>query len=220
VCTDMVLVWNDVRSATAADLGLSHKDIHEARAVRDAEEAGAGQLTMIYPPLRMRAFRPFASNRRGRRTVEVRNPVIAARRLNGECDGERRRFLLRSAHLLSSCAMGVCAHRDADARRGCAGSPLAVTAAAQAGGQSRRRRPLVSLALTSKPSEAVVSPRAGSCPGDRPRGCAAGHEGTITSELPQIKEEPVVHLRAAAMPPPPNPPISLPPRSQPNQAQR
>jgi len=42
VRTDIVPDENDVRPATAADLGLTRKDIHEARLVRDAELAKPG----------------------------------------------------------------------------------------------------------------------------------------------------------------------------------
>ena len=42
VRTDIVPDENDVRPATAADIGLSRKDIHEARLVRDAEKVEPG----------------------------------------------------------------------------------------------------------------------------------------------------------------------------------
>lgn len=42
VRTDIVPNGNDVRPATAADLGISRKEIHEARIVRDAEAASPG----------------------------------------------------------------------------------------------------------------------------------------------------------------------------------
>jgi hypothetical protein len=42
VRTDIVPDENDVRPATAAELGLSRKDIHEARLIRDAERADPG----------------------------------------------------------------------------------------------------------------------------------------------------------------------------------
>ena len=42
VRTDIVPDENDVRPATAAELGLSRKDIHEARLIRDAERAEPG----------------------------------------------------------------------------------------------------------------------------------------------------------------------------------
>ena len=40
--TDLVPVENEVRPATAADIGLTRKEIHEARQVRDAEKAEPG----------------------------------------------------------------------------------------------------------------------------------------------------------------------------------
>lgn len=48
VRTDIVLKQNDVRPATAADVGISRKDIHEARIIRDAEaeEPGIVQHTI------------------------------------------------------------------------------------------------------------------------------------------------------------------------------
>ena len=42
VRTDIVPNGNDVRPATAADLGLTRKEIHEARIIRDAEKADPG----------------------------------------------------------------------------------------------------------------------------------------------------------------------------------
>jgi hypothetical protein len=42
VRTDIVRNENDVRPATAADLGLSRKDIHEARIIRDADKELSG----------------------------------------------------------------------------------------------------------------------------------------------------------------------------------
>lgn len=42
VRTDIVPDENDVRPATAAEVGLSRKDIHEARQIRDAEETYPG----------------------------------------------------------------------------------------------------------------------------------------------------------------------------------
>lgn len=42
VRTDIVPDENDVRPATAAEVGLSRKQIHEAREIRDAEEAQPG----------------------------------------------------------------------------------------------------------------------------------------------------------------------------------
>ncbi|WP_156334055.1 MULTISPECIES: hypothetical protein [unclassified Shinella] len=42
VRSDIVPVGNDVRPATAAELGLSRKQVHEARTIRDAEKANPG----------------------------------------------------------------------------------------------------------------------------------------------------------------------------------
>lgn len=42
VRTDIVTEQNDVRPATAAEIGISRKDIHEARQIRDAEKADPG----------------------------------------------------------------------------------------------------------------------------------------------------------------------------------
>jgi hypothetical protein len=42
VRTDIVTEQNDVRPVTAAELGISRKDIHEARIIRDAEVAEPG----------------------------------------------------------------------------------------------------------------------------------------------------------------------------------
>ncbi|MGH1591795.1 hypothetical protein ACRBEV_29660 [Methylobacterium phyllosphaerae] len=44
VRTDIVPQGNDVRPATAADLGLTRKAIHEARQLRDAEAADPGVI--------------------------------------------------------------------------------------------------------------------------------------------------------------------------------
>jgi hypothetical protein len=38
--TDIVPDQNDVRPATAKQVGISRKDVHEARIIRDAEKAG------------------------------------------------------------------------------------------------------------------------------------------------------------------------------------
>jgi hypothetical protein len=42
VRTDIVPVGNDVRPATAAEIGLSRKEVHEARQIRDAERRDPG----------------------------------------------------------------------------------------------------------------------------------------------------------------------------------
>lgn len=42
VRTDIVPEQNDVRPATAAEIGLSRKEIYEARQIRDAEDAEPG----------------------------------------------------------------------------------------------------------------------------------------------------------------------------------
>lgn len=45
----IVLDGNDNRPATAADLGLSRKEIHEARQFRDAEKADPGITREAHP---------------------------------------------------------------------------------------------------------------------------------------------------------------------------
>ena len=47
VRTDIVPGENDVRPATAADIGLTRKDIHEARQFRDAERADPGIVRRV-----------------------------------------------------------------------------------------------------------------------------------------------------------------------------
>jgi hypothetical protein len=42
VRTDIVPVGNDVRPATAAEIGLSRKEVHKARQIRDAERRDPG----------------------------------------------------------------------------------------------------------------------------------------------------------------------------------
>ena len=45
VRTDIVADHNDVRPATAADLGIRRDEIHEARQFRDAERADPGIIS-------------------------------------------------------------------------------------------------------------------------------------------------------------------------------
>jgi hypothetical protein len=47
VRTDIVPKQNDVRPATAADVGLSRKEIHDARTIRDAELADPGIVRRV-----------------------------------------------------------------------------------------------------------------------------------------------------------------------------
>jgi hypothetical protein len=95
VRTDIVPVGNDVRPATAADLGLSRKDIHEARQIRDAESAHPGivrealdaELAAGEEPTRaaVRAFVQEALAGHGRREY-VDDPAFQAMaKLTGCC---------------------------------------------------------------------------------------------------------------------------------------
>jgi hypothetical protein len=63
VRTDIVPDQNDVRPATAKDLGISRKAIHEARLIRDAEKAELGIVKAAHRMTLLRGLDLRASGR-------------------------------------------------------------------------------------------------------------------------------------------------------------
>ncbi len=89
VRTDIVPDGNDVRPATASEVGIDRKEIHEARKLRDAEKASPGKTKAVIDDIVARGEEPTRA--KVHREV-VAKPAAPAKEPKAPVDPERRKL--------------------------------------------------------------------------------------------------------------------------------
>ena len=89
VRTDIVPDGNDVRPATASEVGIDRKEIHQARKLRDAEKASPGRTKAVIEDIVARGEEPTRS--KVHREV-IAKPATPAKEPKAPIDPERRKL--------------------------------------------------------------------------------------------------------------------------------